>query len=294
MSVSAKAMIALAFTILVWGVIPVFLRNLSLSLGPYDFLVVRLILAGIILSYVLATTSDFHMPRRDWPRLALIAYAGALGYFALSTFGYSYVTAGVGTLILSTQPMIIALLAWLAGTDTLTPRSIIGLVVAFAGSGLLVYADDATAGAVSQRDLLIGSALIFVAGTAWAIHVVFGKSLIQKHGALKITCLVNMLIAPVALPFLTPQMFSAVANLKPAAMWSLILLQTLGTASVFTWNYAAGHARPTLVGASLYVMPILAFFAGWLFLDEKITGVVILAAFVILTGVTISQWKPTT
>jgi drug/metabolite transporter (DMT)-like permease len=291
MTDNSKALVALVFTTLVWGVTPVILRNLSLALGAYDFLVIRLLISGIMLTAVLAATGSFRFPREDWPRLLVISYIGMLGYYALSTFGFAFVTAGVGTLIMATQPIIIAIFAWLAGTDRLTPRAIAGLIVAFGGSFLLVSADNATGGAVSQRDLLIGSALIFFAGLAWAIHVVFGRSLIQKHGALKITCLVNMLIAPVALPFLTQDVISAVTNMPPHAMWSLILLQTLGTASVFTWNYAAGYVRPTLLGASLYIMPILAIFAGWLFLNEAITPVVIIAAAVILAGVAISQWK---
>jgi drug/metabolite transporter (DMT)-like permease len=294
MTDNSKALTALALTTLIWGVTPVILRNLSLALGPYDFLVVRLLLSGILLTAILAATGSFRLPREDLPRLLLISYVGMLGYYALSTFGFAFVTAGVGTLIMATQPIIIALLAWLAGTDRLTPRAILGLLVAFAGSFLLVSSDNATGGAVTQRDLLIGSALIFLAGLAWAIHVVFGRSLIQKHGALKITCLVNMLIAPVALPFLTREMIDAVTNMPPHAMWSLVLLQTLGTASVFTWNYAAGHVRPTLLGASLYIMPILAIFAGWLFLNEAITPVVIAATLVILAGVAISQWKSAT
>jgi drug/metabolite transporter (DMT)-like permease len=294
MTDNSKALTALALTTLIWGVTPVILRNLSLALGPYDFLVVRLLLSGIILTVVLAATGSFRLPREDWPRLLLISYVGMLGYYALSTFGFAFVTAGVGTLIMATQPIIIALLAWLAGTDRLTPRAILGLIVAFAGSFLLVSADNATGGAVTQRDLLIGSVLIFAAGMAWAVHVVFGRSLIQKHGALKITCLVNMLIAPVALPFLTRDIVDAVTVMPTHAIWSLILLQTLGTASVFTWNYAAGHVRPTLLGTSLYIMPILAIFAGWLFLNETITPVVISATLVILAGVAISQWKSAT
>jgi drug/metabolite transporter (DMT)-like permease len=294
MTDNSKALAALAFTILVWGVTPVILRNLSLALGPYDFLIIRLILSGIILTAILTALGSFQVPREDWPRLLIISFVGMLGYYALSTFGYSFATAGVGTLIMATQPIIIALLAWLAGTDRLTPRAIIGLIVAFGGSFILVYADDATAGEVTQRDLLIGSALIFFAGIAWAIHVVFGRGLIQKHGALKITCLVNMLIAPAALPFLSGDMIGSVLNMQPHAIWSLILLQTLGTASVFTWNYAAGHVRPTLLGASVYVMPILAIFAGWLLLNEAITPVVIAATLVILAGVAISQWNSAT
>lgn len=266
-------------------------RSLSLAMGSYDLLVVRLLLAGIIFTVLLALTGTLKFPREDVPRLLLISFVGALGYYSLSTFGYAYVTAGVGTLIMSTQPMLIALLAWAVGTDRLTPRSIFGLVIAFGGTALLVSNEDVTAGAVLQRDLLFGGALIFSAGIAWAIHVVFSKSLIQKHGAMKITCLSNMMIAIPALPFLTQAMVSKVINLNSDAMIALVALHTLGTASVVSWNFAAGHARPSLVGASLYIVTVLAVFAGWFFLSEAITPMIILAALVIFSGVALSQWK---
>jgi hypothetical protein len=37
------ALAALAFTILIWGLTPVLVRNLTVTLGPVDFLVVRLL-----------------------------------------------------------------------------------------------------------------------------------------------------------------------------------------------------------------------------------------------------------
>jgi drug/metabolite transporter (DMT)-like permease len=291
MTTSTKAIAALTFTVLVWALTPVMVRSLSVAMGPYELLVVRLILSGVIYAAISVFSGGMKFPRKDMPRLLLISFIGLLGYFSLSTFGYAYVTAGIGTLIMSTQPMLIALFAWLVGTDQLTPRSVIGLIIAFAGSALLVSSDDVTGGAISQRDLLFGGLLIFAAGLAWAIHVVYSRSLIQKHGALNITCLANMLIALPALPFLSSDMISKAVNLKPDAMWALVLLHTLGTASVITWNIAAGHARPTLVGASLYVVTVLAVFAGWFFLGEAITPMIILAALVIFSGVALSQWK---
>jgi drug/metabolite transporter (DMT)-like permease len=291
MTAANKAIVALCFTVLVWALTPVMVRSLSLALGAYELLVVRLILAGLIFTALLGFTSNLKFPREDIPRLLLISFVGALGYYSLSTFGYAYVTAGVGTLIMSTQPMLIALLAWAVGTDQLTPRSILGLLLAFCGTALLVSGDGVTAGVISQRDLLIGGALIFAAGITWAIHVVFSKSLIQKHGAIKITCLTNMLIALPALPFLTSGMIGKVINLNSDAMLALVVLHTFGAAGVISWNIAAGHARPTLVGASLYVVTVLAVFAGWFFLGEAITPMIILAALVIFSGVALSQWK---
>jgi drug/metabolite transporter (DMT)-like permease len=246
-------------------------------------------ISGLIFAGLLVAFSSFHVERQDWPRLALISFIGTLGYFAFSSFGFAHAPAGIGTLIMSTQPMLIALLAWAVGVDKLNRLTIIGLIVSFAGSALLVWGDDISGGTVSRYDLLLGCGCILAASVGWSVYVVFSKPLILKYGPLKVTGLANILAALPCLPFLRPDMVDALRALPSHAIWALIILFTVGTSSVISWNYAAGHARPTLLGMSLYVMPVVAVFAGWLLLGEPITTQIIVAAAVILAGLAISQ-----
>ena len=284
-----KALIALIYTVIVWGVTPVMVRSAAVALGGYDFLVTRMAISGLIFIALLAAFSSFHVERQDWPRLALISLVGTFGYFAFSSFGFAHAPAGIGTLIMSTQPMLIALLAWAAGVDRLNRLTIIGLIVAFAGSALLVWSDDISGGTVSRYDLLLGCGFIFAASIGWSVYVVFSKPLILKYGPLKVTGLANIIAALPTLALLRPDMGHALVNLPPHAMWALVMLFTVGTSSVISWNYAAGQARPTLLGMSLYVMPVIAVFSGWLLLGEPITTQIIVAAAVIMAGVAISQ-----
>jgi drug/metabolite transporter (DMT)-like permease len=282
------ALAALIYTVVIWGITPVMVRSVALALGSYDFLVTRLVISALIFACMLLFTGVY-IARKDWPKLAALAMIGLFGYYALTTFGFAYAPAGIGTLIMSTQPMLIALLAFAAGLDKLNAFSIAGLVIAFMGSALLVWGDGTAGGAVSRSDLIIGCALIFAASVAWSTYVVFARPLIQTYGALKITAVTNVLIALPMLPLLRVSMFEKMSAMPPHAIWALLLLFTIGTSSVITWNYAAGHARPTLLGTSLYIMPVVAVGAGWLFLSEPVTLQVIIAAFIILTGVAVSQ-----
>jgi drug/metabolite transporter (DMT)-like permease len=289
---ATSALIALIFTVIVWGITPVFARSVSLAMGPVEALIVRLILVAVVFVVLLSLTTGFHIEKKDWPRLLLISFVGMLGYFVFSVFGFRYAPAGIGTLIMSTQPMLIAILASVAGFEKLSSTTILGLIISFAGSILLVLGSGEGVSAATGAEIIFGCALIFLGGVTWSVFVVFSKPLIQTYGALKISGLSNALIALPMLPFVNGRTVEAVSNLDQRAMFGLLFLTFIGaSASIITWNYAAASLRPSVLGASLYVMPLVAVIAGWAILDEPVTVNTIIAAAIILAGVAISQVK---
>jgi drug/metabolite transporter (DMT)-like permease len=286
---TSKAILALAFTVCVWGLTPVFVRGVSLALGPYDAFVIRLFISGILYAAITAALGNFAFPRADVPKLLMITLPGLLGYYAGTIFGFAYAPAGVGTLIMASQPLLIGLFAWLAGAERLTPATVAGLAVAFLGSVLLIWGDDLGIAAAQKADVLIGVALIFLASLGWAFYVVASRDLVARHGAIKITGLSNMLIALPMIPFLRLDMLPKLASMPLDAKVGLGILFTVGNVSVITWNYAGPRLRPSALGMALYVVPVIAVFAGWFVLGERITQQIIIAAAVILLGVAISQ-----
>ncbi len=288
-----SALAALAFTTLVWGVTPVFVRSVSLFLGPTQALIIRLVLTGLVFTLVLALTTGFKMERKDTVKLALLSVVGMLGYYAGTVFGFLYAPAGVGTLILSTAPLLIAILAGLIGTEQLNIATISGLAVSFAGSILLVWGESTSAVTVTNANVVFGCFLIFLASVGWSVFVVLSKPLILKYGALKVTGLSNFIIMLPALPFVSGDTVAALTGMNQNEALALAFLILIGaTLAVVTWNYAAGHLRPSLLSSALYTMPVLALAAGWALLNELITSNTLLAAALIMAGVAISQFKP--
>ena len=243
---ATSALVALIFTVIVWGITPVFARSVSLAMGPVEALIVRLILVAIVFVVLLSLTTGFQIEKRDWPRLLLISFVGMLGYFVFSVFGFRYAPAGVGTLIMSTQPMLIAILASFAGFEKLSSTTILGLIVSFAGSILLVWGSGDGVNAAIGAEIILGCTLIFVAGIMWSVFVVFSKPLIQSYGTLKISGLSNALIALPMLPFVNGRTIDAMSNMDQNDILGLVFLTFIGvSASIITWNYAAAILRPS-------------------------------------------------
>jgi drug/metabolite transporter (DMT)-like permease len=288
---TSKALAALIFTIVLWGIAPVFIRGVSVALGPADAFVIRLVASGLIFTVIAFFTTGFAISRKDVPHLLFITFIGLFGYYAGTIFGFAYAPAGIGSLIMSSQPILIGLIAWAVGSERITLATVLGLAIALAGSVLLVWGDDLGISAAQKSDLLIGVGLILIASITWAIYVVFSRSLSEKLGAIKVTCLSNMLIALPMLPFLRKDMIAKVAAMPTEAMTGLALLLTVGSLSVITWNFAAPKLKPSLLGMSLYMIPVIGVFAGWLILGEVITPQIIFAAALILLGVAVSQLK---
>jgi drug/metabolite transporter (DMT)-like permease len=289
---NANALLALLFTVLVWGIGPVFIRTLSVTLGPGDHLAIRYALASIGYLIGLAVLGGVRIESADWPRLLFTAFIGMLGYSLGSAFGFAHVSAGMGSLIIGTQPLLIALLATLAAKERLTPAALAGLVVAFAGTALLVWNDLDFGG--DMPSFLLGASLIFGSGIAWAIYVVAAKPLIVKYGSFSITALTVSIAGAGALLLLARSSTIVTLGHMSLRSWLEMLYMALGSTLVatVTWNYGAGRLSATATGAFLYLVPIIGVAAGAAMLGETITPAMLTGGGLIMLGVAIAQFGP--
>ncbi len=286
-----RAMAALVFTILIWGITSAFARAFSLAATPVEALIIRTLISACLFAIALAFGPGFHLPGKDWPKLVFLSLVGMLGYYICSVFGFAYAPAGLATLVFSIQPLMIAIVASLVGTEKLTAPIMIGLLVSLAGTAILIF-DDPESYALSDNATIIrGVAFMFTSCIAWTIYVIFTRPLLQQHGAVKITGLSCLIIAVPLLPFFNGKTISTLINLSSDAILSLVFLTTLAaTTSVVTWNFAAGHLRPNLLGSSMYIIPLVAIAFAWVWLGEPVTPIVVLAGTVILAGVAIAEY----
>ena len=198
-------------------------------------------------------------------------------------------TTGVGGIVISTQPLLIALLAGFLGLERIKLATLAGLAVSFAGT-IYLFSGSAAAG-VSQLDLITGGTMIFVSGCFWAIYVLFSAPLVKKYGSFKIAALSNILALVPALVFISSSTWTSVTTLDLSAWGSLAYLTLIGTLlTLSTWNYATAHFPPSTVGASLYLIPIIAVAAGVVLMGEKVAASTLIAGGIILLGVALAQF----
>lgn len=286
---STKAVLALLFTMLVWGIAPVFIRNLSTELGPSDALVIRYIIVGLIYGIGLYVTGMKRVASADWKMLLLISIVGMLGYNLGSVFGFECVPAGVGGLIIGTQPLLIAVLAAVLTRETLTVATMVGLGVSFLGTALLFSSD--LSGGVAGSSQLLGGILIFLSGLAWALYVVLARPLIRAYGAFQVSALTIMIATLPMLLLLRPGTVDTVMTMTPRLWFEMFFMVILATVvSAVTWNYGAGRLSSIATGTFLYLVPVLAVAAGAIILDEAVTPGMVVGGVLILLGVAIAQF----
>ena len=283
-------MLTLLFTMIVWGVGPVFFRTLSLALGPGDHLAIRYALVGLLFLGVLVATGGWRIEKADWPRLLFVSLAGFTGYNLGSAFGFERINAGTGSLIIGTQPLLIALIGAVAAKERLTPAVATGLIIGFLGIVLLVWNDLGVTGDPAQ--FLTGCAMIFVSGTCWAIYAVASKPLSRKYGAMPITAL-SVVIAAVALIVLLgrPSTLDTAREMSARSWLEMGYLVVFVTGiTMVTWNYGAARLPAAAAGAFLYLVPPIGVVAGALILGEPVTAGMILGGALIMAGVAVAQF----
>ncbi len=287
-----RALLALLFTVAVWGVGPVFIRTLSVELGPANHLTIRYALVTIAYLAGLAMMGGWRIERRDWPRLLVISIIGLAGYNLGAAFGFELVSAGVGSLIFGTEPLLIALLAAMIAREKLSVETMLGLAIAFAGTILLVWGDLGFAS--GGQDFLRGCVLVFLSVVAFSIYVVASKPLIQKYGSYSIAAIATSLSTVVMLALLArPAAIATVAAMSPRNWFDMAYVVILSTfISSITWNYGASRLPAATSGAFFYFMPVIGVVAGALILGEAITSATLIGGGLILLGVALVQFGP--
>jgi drug/metabolite transporter (DMT)-like permease len=281
-----KAIAALIFTVVIWGVAPALVRSFSLAAGPWDSMFIRLTSVALI-CILLLPFSGWYIARKDWARLLIIHWVGVFGYFVGSIFGFAWIAAGPGGLVFASQSLIIAALAAALGVEKLKLATILGFIVSFIGTVYLVSGDLELTGSNPWW----GAAFIVGACIAFSINVVLAKPLVQNYGPLRITIVGMILTAIPSAFFYRPESFTILQNLDWKAWAALFYLGPIGTIlAVITWNYAVGKMSASTVGGSLYAIPILSIIAGYVLLGEPFGTRTLIAGAIILAGVAISEY----
>jgi drug/metabolite transporter (DMT)-like permease len=201
------------------------------------------------------------------------------------------VPAGIGGLIYATQPLFIVLLAVIMLGERLTLRIIAGLVLAFAGTVLLVWDDLVSASAV--QPYLPGILLLLFACFAWSFYSVPGKVFIQRYGTLSTTTLSLLIATLPMLALASPATIDTLAAMTLRQWLEVGFLAGISSfVAMFGWTYATARLAASTIGSSLYVIPIIAVLAGALILGETVTLTTILGGLLILAGVAVAQFGP--
>ncbi len=221
------------------------------------------------------------LPLAEWVWLAASGLFLAI-HFATWITSLEYTSVASSVALVSTSPLWVALFAWLAWREPLTPRLLSGLGLALAGSLLISFAESRTA--ISPRPLL-GNGLALAGALAVSGYWLIGR---RMRPALSLIPYVTVVYGSAALFLLAAAILLGLplAGFQPATYgWFLLLAilpQLVGHSS---FNWALAHLPASFVAIATLGEPIGAALLALLFLGEAPSALKLAAAAMILAGI---------
>src|SRR4051794_33893297 len=154
-----------------WAANFIVVKTAVAQLPPVGFTFLRFLLAAVTLLVLLRWRGgSVGLPRRDLPAILAL---GALGFGAYQipwTAGLATVPAVDSALLIAATPVLVALLAVVAGSDVLTAQKLTGVVISFVGVVIVIGSGP---GLTLGRSLG-GEALTLAGALCWSIYTAFG------------------------------------------------------------------------------------------------------------------------
>jgi drug/metabolite transporter (DMT)-like permease len=236
---------------------------------PLILLSARFLLAGILILGISAVRGDgWQMTWRDAAVFAILGVANNALYLGLGYTGLKTVSAGLGGLIVSANPVFTAMLAALLLGEPLTWRKAAGLLLGIVGVGFIVW-HRMSVGTDSFHGILftLASLASIVVGT------ILFKVLAPK-GSLWIGNGVQSLAGGLAvLPFAL--IFSSLSDIVPnAQLLGAFAFLVLGGSILgyLLWFHLLKVCGATAASAYHFLMPPLAMLFAWIVLGEHVEG----------------------
>jgi drug/metabolite transporter (DMT)-like permease len=236
---------------------------------------------------------------RDLALLAAMSLIGCAAASLLQFAGTVRSTASNIALITGVETLLISVLARAFLSEPLPRRSLLALLLAFAGV-VLVTVDPTTLELTSSR-FLAGNGLMLASVTCYAGYTVMGKALAPRWNAGALTALPFLVSALVLVPYFAvsdpPGFVRALALTRGEAGAVAFLVGGVTAGGYLLWNWLLGYLDASELGFSLYVQPVAgALFSAWL-LGEAIGATfvsgtaLVLGAVALRTSVPRFRWR---
>jgi drug/metabolite transporter (DMT)-like permease len=229
---------------------------------------------------------------RHWPIIVGCGLTGFAGYPVLNYVALHSTPAATASMLNSTLPLMVPLLAWGVADEVPSARTITGIAISFVGVGIIVSRGDWSV--LSSFSVGFGEIIMLVAVACFALYCTLLR---YRPAALpdKLFLFATMAAsAIVLLPFAIWETATGKAYpIQPHALASLLFIGLFASliANVF-WTQCVATLGSTLTGASFHLMAVYASVLAYVLLGEPIRLFHLAGITLILLGFAIAILPP--
>lgn len=267
----------------IWGASFLFMRLATPDFGPVALVELRTLVAALFLLPILFAMHKAHYLWPNVGRLFIVGVSGTAIPFSLLSYATLYVTAGYASILNAATPIFSALIAWLWVREQLTLSALGGLIVGFLGVVVMSFDKQSVTAEISIIPVLAA----VTATLCYGFSVNFTRHKLNHIHPLALACGSQIAASLSLIPFtllLWPEVWPSTV-----AWGSGIVLGVLCTGVAFILYFRlianVGVSRTVVV---TYLIPFFGVIWGMMFIDEKVSLLMILGAGLILGGVTLT------
>ena len=269
--------VVLTFLGAIWGSAFIFIKVAAPEFGAIGLVQARLTIASLVFIPILLRKKYLMLLKPAWKHSLVLAITNNAIPFSLFSYGSFGADSNILAILNATtafNTMIIALL-WLG--EKVTPKQIFGLVLGFIGVIILVNPESSSTSIISALFCLIGAA-------CYSFSTVFIQKYSEKTDKMVLigwsiifSCFIMIPLTLINLPHQIP---------STKALLSAIWLGSISTGlAFFGYVYLIEKIGAVKTSTVAYFLPVFGIIWGAVFLNEEITGGIILGCATILIGV---------
>jgi drug/metabolite transporter (DMT)-like permease len=292
---ATKAHLLLLFVVFVWGSTFVLVKAALASTTPLLFNLLRMALATLVLA-VIHREKLRAITRKQLAAGALAGLFLGAGY-QFQTFGLTLTTPAKSAFITG---MVVVFVPAFTLVPAFRPRNTsrpglfaaVGAIAAFAGLLYLTTPPGTTLHNLTGN-IAVGDVITLGCSIAFAAHLL---TLARVSPGIDSGLLATLQIAGATLFMVfTLPLERPHVHFNPTVVIALVICAVFATAAAFTiQSYAQQHLPPTHTVVLLTLEPVFAWLTGLIFLHQSLGRRALLGAALILLGIAIIEFSPTT
>ncbi len=280
---AARDVVDLLLLSVLWGAAYLFMRAAVPAFGPAPMIALRFGLAALLLLPIMLWRGGWPVLRAHPRELLIVGVPYTAVPFMLLAYGSLHLTAGLVAVLNATAPLFAALFAHYFLKDRLGFWRAAGLVIGFAGVGVLM------AGSLSFKsgDALLAVAAVMGTSMSWG----FGARYTRQHLAGADALVITVGSLSVASLFLAPFAWATWPAHNPGLRaWAEVAFLGVASSGLGYLMYFRLLRRigPVRAMSVTFLNPVVALISGALYLGESVTLQMVFGASVVLLGTALS------
>jgi drug/metabolite transporter (DMT)-like permease len=293
-SLDLKSIITLSLVSVAWSASFVFIKIGLAEIPPVTLAFIRFAVAfPIMVMATLVKGANRGVKiqfKKDFVSFSILALTGVTFIYIFQFYSLKYTSASIGSILINTTVIFMAVLSAAFLSEKLGPRKIMGIIIAFTGLFVVISNFRLDFLTLNHQELF-GDALMIVSALLWAVYSIYSQKILQRHSALLVTTVVFGLGAFYLIPFTLLELPSiSIGQITWVGWTSVLYLSLICSAFAYlAWNRAISRVETVKAGMFLYFIPVLTSILSYFILGEEITAATFIGGILVLIGVYLTE-----